>query len=411
MQNSTLPIQVSGASAPNAPQRPSNNGDTGEFSAALAREIEQRKESQPAAPAPQPSRAQAAKQPQAQDKPANTAKPAAKEPDTPASQAADKPADDPQPEEAKDAEAAGQPDKVADILALMANSNQPLQKAGGAAPAGDGEVDMLAHPAGHAQPDALQFAALQAATRRLGQDSGAGAQVGAAAGQERASLTDALAGAQAKGAAQAADLHAAATAPGQPKPQVEFSAQLAREAAAQAEAFKTAATPAPLSLAQVQQAMANPALVAAAGDHLPARVGTQAWDSQVGQKVVWMVAGGDQTAELTLNPPDLGPMQVVLSVNGDQASVQFSANQQEVRQALENALPRLREMMSESGIALGSATVSTGTPDQRQAQGEQAGNGRGGDGATGNGTASAETAPRTARTTVLGEHGMVDTFA
>jgi hypothetical protein len=50
-------------------------------------------------------------------------------------------------------------------------------------------------------------------------------------------------------------------------------------------------------------------------------------------------------------------------VTNDQASVTFSSNQEEVRQALENALPRLREMMSESGIALGNATVNAGMPD------------------------------------------------
>ena len=62
-----------------------------------------------------------------------------------------------------------------------------------------------------------------------------------------------------------------------------------------------------------------------AADRIAARVGTPAWDNQVGQKIVWMVAGKEQSATLTLNPPDMGPMQVVLSVTNDQASVTFSA--------------------------------------------------------------------------------------
>ena len=115
------------------------------------------------------------------------------------------------------------------------------------------------------------------------------------------------------------------------------------------------------------------AVTGAPADRIAARVGTPGWDNQVGQKIVWMVAGKEQSATLTLNPPDMGPMQVVLSVTNDQATVTFSAAQPEVRQALENAMPKLREMMSESGIALGNATVNAGTPDQRQAQqGEQA---------------------------------------
>jgi len=133
----------------------------------------------------------------------------------------------------------------------------------------------------------------------------------------------------------------------------------------------------------------------------------------VGQKVVWMV-GKEQSATLTLNPPDLGPLQVVLSVTNDQASVTFSANQQEVRQALENALPRLREMMSESGIALGNATVNAGMPDQRQAQENERGLGGGGSRSSRfeSGGAIAETTARTpTRVQVLGGRGMVDTFA
>jgi flagellar hook-length control protein FliK len=201
---------------------------------------------------------------------------------------------------------------------------------------------------------------------------------------------------------------------GQAEPQLdaaELALQQARETAAAREPVAVAA------LAQAQPAVMEAAqAAAAAADELSARVGTDAWENQVGQKVVYMVGSEEQTASLTLNPPDLGPLQVVLSVTNDQASVTFSANQEEVRQALEDALPRLREMMSESGIALGNATVNAGMPDGRQAQEQAARNrrlqrqrqrprpwrwqrGRGTGGPSGH-------AHR-----VLGDRGMVDTFA
>ena len=129
----------------------------------------------------------------------------------------------------------------------------------------------------------------------------------------------------------------------------------------------------------------------------------------------------DQTASLTLNPPDLGPLQVVLSVSNGQADVTFSSNQLEVRQALENALPRLQEMMSESGIALGNATVNAGMSNGGQAQQDQAmtsnGFGRGGNNGRGHGsndtgTVVGEATVRPAtRTAAIGDRGMVDTFA
>lgn len=102
-------------------------------------------------------------------------------------------------------------------------------------------------------------------------------------------------------------------------------------------------------------------------EKLTPRVGTAAWDQALGQKVVWMAAGAQQSASLTLNPPDLGPLQVVLNVTNDQASATFIAAQPEVRQALEAALPKLREMMGDAGIQLGEATVSAGTPNQHGA--------------------------------------------
>jgi flagellar hook-length control protein FliK len=123
-----------------------------------------------------------------------------------------------------------------------------------------------------------------------------------------------------------------------------------------------------------------------------------------------MVAGKEQSATLTLNPPDMGPMQVVLSVTNDQATVSFTAAQPEVRQALENAMPKLREMMSENGIALGNASVNEGSADQRQAQQGEKSRGQGGGNRFGGGgdVAGTAEAPRAAR---AGGTGLVDTFA
>ena len=103
-------------------------------------------------------------------------------------------------------------------------------------------------------------------------------------------------------------------------------------------------------------------------------MGTTAWCQALGEKIVWMASTTQQTATLTLNPPNLGPLQVVLNVSNEQATASFFAAQPEVRQALEAAFPRLREMMNEAGIQLGQATVSADTPQQfndssdRQAQ-------------------------------------------
>lgn len=122
----------------------------------------------------------------------------------------------------------------------------------------------------------------------------------------------------------------------------------------------TAIQPAPQAALQAAQPV-----VAHLQDKLTPAVGTPAWDQALGQKVVWMVAGEHQSASLTLNPPDLGPLQVVLNVSHSTATATFSAAQPEVRQALEAALPKLREMLGDAGIQLGQASVNSGAANQQ----------------------------------------------
>lgn len=114
---------------------------------------------------------------------------------------------------------------------------------------------------------------------------------------------------------------------------------------------------------EIGQAEKNPV-----ADKLTPTVGSNAWNQALGQKITLMVGATQQTATLSLNPPDLGPLQVVLNITKDSADATFIAAQPEVRQALEAALPRLREMMNEAGIQLGQANVSSNMPDQNNAQ-------------------------------------------
>jgi flagellar hook-length control protein FliK len=74
-----------------------------------------------------------------------------------------------------------------------------------------------------------------------------------------------------------------------------------------------------------------------------------------------MIGEQRHTASLRLDPPELGPLQVVLTINNDQANAAFFATEPEVRRAIEAAMPRLREMLDAAGIQLGDATVGAGT--------------------------------------------------
>jgi flagellar hook-length control protein FliK len=379
------------------------------------------------APAPAPAPKQDAAKPAEADKPAQadaTPQPAAKPADkAEASDAKIDAADKSDDKSDDDAAAAKTGDPASAMLALMAS----LHKTGTDAKTTTAQAFDALSGKGK-RTDAGQLAALQAAMKSVSKEAGtdaAGAKTFSATSIKNPALAAAGADLGAdKAAAAAADLRGAAgNIKLDAKPQLDaadFTLQQARDAAllAQKEQAPTAVATA---AAQLQPATLEAAQAAAASEELTAHVGTDAWNDQVGQKVVYMVGAEDQTASLTLNPPDLGPLQVVLSVSNGQADVTFSSNQLEVRQALENALPRLQEMMSESGIALGNATVNAGMSNGGQAQQDQAmassGFGRGGNNGRGNGgndagsvVGEATVRPAT-RTATIGDRGMVDTFA
>lgn len=101
------------------------------------------------------------------------------------------------------------------------------------------------------------------------------------------------------------------------------------------------------------------------------RVGAPGWDGALGQKVVWLVNQRHQMAEMQLNPPNLGPLEVKITIANDQASALFVSQHAAVRDAIEAALPRLREMLAENGITLGNAQVSAESfPREQTANGE-----------------------------------------
>ncbi len=154
-------------------------------------------------------------------------------------------------------------------------------------------------------------------------------------------------------------------------------------------------------LQQPQQAHQAAAAMDVRGNLVPTPFGQPGWNQAIGQKVVWMAAGGEQTASLTLNPPDLGPLQVVIHVHNNQADTTFLSDQADVRRALEDGMDNLRQMMSESGLQLGQANVRSG---QQEAQQQATGMNRANAGAQGN---EAETVLAKAAKVM----GLVDTFA
>jgi len=97
-------------------------------------------------------------------------------------------------------------------------------------------------------------------------------------------------------------------------------------------------------------------------------VQNQNWSQQMTQQVSYMVKGGVQQAEIKLNPANLGPMEIKLALQDDQASVQFVTQHAVVRDALDSAIPKLKEMLEQQGLNLSDVDVSTQSEQQGREQ-------------------------------------------
>lgn len=91
-------------------------------------------------------------------------------------------------------------------------------------------------------------------------------------------------------------------------------------------------------------------------------VGQGAWKQELGEQMLWMTDHKLSVAELKLNPAHLGPMEVSIQYDQEGASVRFSAQNQAVREAIEAAVPKLREMFSSQQITLNDVSVTVVPP-------------------------------------------------
>lgn len=92
---------------------------------------------------------------------------------------------------------------------------------------------------------------------------------------------------------------------------------------------------------------------------------SHAWSEDFSQKVVWMTSNDKQAAQITINPPDMGPIEISLNLTKDNASAFFVSQNAEVRASIETALPRLKEMLANVGIELGQSNVSSQSSQQQ----------------------------------------------
>ena len=118
---------------------------------------------------------------------------------------------------------------------------------------------------------------------------------------------------------------------------------------------------------------------------------TPEWGDELSNRVVWMIQHDVQTASIKINPPHLGPLEVHVSMNKDHVDVSFNSHHIAVKEALDVSMPKLRELLGNSGLHLGDANVTHHSfSDQNQYNPNDSTNQYVGDGTSGLDTAIAD---------------------
>jgi len=108
----------------------------------------------------------------------------------------------------------------------------------------------------------------------------------------------------------------------------------------------------------------------------PVSVQQNGWTDQVVDRVMWMSAQNLKSAEIQMDPADLGRLEVRIHMSADQTQVNFVSANAGVREALDSQQHRLREMFSQQGM--GQLDVNVSDQSARGWQQQQQGDERGG---------------------------------
>jgi flagellar hook-length control protein FliK len=105
-------------------------------------------------------------------------------------------------------------------------------------------------------------------------------------------------------------------------------------------------------------------------------VSSPAWGDAFSDRMALALQNRQPVAELHLNPPNLGPVEIQVSMNGDQASLSFFSPHAPVREAIQSAMPRLTEALAESGVSLGNVFVGAQSQQERNPRDDARGGSR-----------------------------------
>lgn len=97
----------------------------------------------------------------------------------------------------------------------------------------------------------------------------------------------------------------------------------------------------------------------------PAQQAARNMQNQMGQQLQRMVRDGQWQANISLNPARLGQIKINMTMEDGVLKTQLLSANHGVRELLEGGIPRLRELLEESGLQLGKFDVASDTASQQ----------------------------------------------
>ena len=92
--------------------------------------------------------------------------------------------------------------------------------------------------------------------------------------------------------------------------------------------------------------------------YVSSKAGSPEWAAEMGNRIRWMGKVNISSAELQLHPAELGSMEIKITTKDDQSSISFITSNNAAKEAIEASLPKLRDLLANSGLQLAQSDVS-----------------------------------------------------
>ncbi len=92
------------------------------------------------------------------------------------------------------------------------------------------------------------------------------------------------------------------------------------------------------------------------------------WSNKFSEHIIWLGQQEIKGAVIKINPEDLGPLEINIKVINDVASVNITTHNQNVREIIDQSLPKLQAMMAEQGLNLSEVQIDSDTGSRQSSQ-------------------------------------------